>query len=130
MPGGDRTGPRGMGPMTGRGMGLCEGYDVPGYANPMPGGRGMYGRGMYGRGGGGRGWRNMYYATGLPGYARAARGMQAWGGGPYPIQDPYAAPMTSENELAILKAESGNLVQALEDIKKRIGELETEVKKK
>jgi len=26
MPGGDRTGPIGMGPMTGRGMGYCTGF--------------------------------------------------------------------------------------------------------
>jgi len=37
MPAGDGTGPRGMGPMTGRGAGYCAGYGAPGYANPMPG---------------------------------------------------------------------------------------------
>lgn len=26
MPGGDRTGPLGMGPMTGRGLGYCAGF--------------------------------------------------------------------------------------------------------
>ena len=26
MPGGDRTGPMGMGPMTGRGLGYCTGF--------------------------------------------------------------------------------------------------------
>jgi hypothetical protein len=31
MPGGDRTGPRGMGPMTGKGAGYCTGYDIPGW---------------------------------------------------------------------------------------------------
>ena len=34
MPAGDRTGPMGAGPMTGRRAGYCAGYDVPGYANP------------------------------------------------------------------------------------------------
>ncbi|MBN2461150.1 MAG: DUF5320 domain-containing protein [Candidatus Cloacimonetes bacterium] len=34
MPRGDRTGPDGFGPMTGRGAGYCAGYDRPGYANP------------------------------------------------------------------------------------------------
>lgn len=49
MPGGDRTGPEGLGRMTGRKMGLCTGNDTPGYNNPpvIPG-RG-YGRGA-GRG--------------------------------------------------------------------------------
>ncbi|MCK4695414.1 MAG: DUF5320 domain-containing protein, partial [Candidatus Cloacimonetes bacterium] len=45
MPRGDRTGPSGMGPMTGRAAGYCAGYDVPGFANPV-GGRGRFGRGM------------------------------------------------------------------------------------
>ena len=34
MPGGDGTGPNGMGPRTGRGMGFCNGYNSEGYANP------------------------------------------------------------------------------------------------
>lgn len=29
MPGGDRTGPLGRGPMTGRGAGYCSGFDMP-----------------------------------------------------------------------------------------------------
>ncbi|HHT94051.1 MAG TPA: DUF5320 domain-containing protein [Clostridiaceae bacterium] len=37
MPRGDGTGPLGMGPMSGRGLGFCAGYNTPGY---------MYGRGM------------------------------------------------------------------------------------
>jgi len=64
MPGGDRTGPLGQGPRTGRGLGWCNDNDRPGYADPAPGrglglgrGRGaVMGRGL-GRGGGrGRGW--------------------------------------------------------------------------
>ena len=43
MPRGDRTGPEGLGQMTGRRMGYCAGYDMPGYANPI--GRRM-GRGL------------------------------------------------------------------------------------
>ena len=68
MPGGDRTGPMGAGPMTGRGAGYCVGYAVPGYANAMPG-RGF---GVGWGGGWGRGWRwrHWAYATGLPGWGR------------------------------------------------------------
>ncbi|MEO0085646.1 MAG: DUF5320 domain-containing protein [candidate division WOR-3 bacterium] len=52
MPRGDRTGPAGFGPMTGRGLGYCAGFPNPGY---MAGG-GWFGRGR-GRGfGRGRGW--------------------------------------------------------------------------
>jgi len=61
MPGGDRRGPEGMGPKTGRALGYCSGSGQPGY---MSGGygRGMgYARGFFGgfaHGGGfGRGFR-------------------------------------------------------------------------
>lgn len=76
MPGGDGTGPMGRGPMSGRAAGTCAGSGMPGSANPAPGrGFGMgfgRGRGAGGRGpvGGGRGWRNMFFATGLPGWMR------------------------------------------------------------
>ena len=36
MPFGDGTGPRGMGPMSGRGAGYCAGFGRPGFTNPMP----------------------------------------------------------------------------------------------
>ena len=49
MPQGDGTGPAGQGPMTGRGMGFCTGFNVPGFMNPG------FGRG-FGRGRG-RGFR-------------------------------------------------------------------------
>lgn len=47
MPGGDRTGPNGQGPMTGRQAGLCRGFNGPAGQN-FGAGRGL-GRGM-GRG--------------------------------------------------------------------------------
>ncbi|MGB9797357.1 MAG: DUF5320 domain-containing protein, partial [bacterium] len=50
MPFGDRTGPLGRGPRTGRGAGFCSGFPVPGYLNPIPG------RGFWGRGRGFRHW--------------------------------------------------------------------------
>lgn len=56
MPGGNRQGPDGAGPMTGRAMGYCAGYDTPGFET-VSGGR--FGGGMgYGSGRrfGGRGW--------------------------------------------------------------------------
>ena len=56
MPGGDRTGPMGRGPMTGRAAGLCAGYSNQRYSTPEYGqgfgrgqGRGV-GRGFWGRG--------------------------------------------------------------------------------
>lgn len=61
MPRGDRNGPRGNGPMTGRHLGYCAGNDQPGYrVDEAPAGRG-FGRGPgrgFGRGAGrGRGGR-------------------------------------------------------------------------
>ncbi|HHU50608.1 MAG TPA: DUF5320 domain-containing protein [Firmicutes bacterium] len=60
MPRGDCTGPRGMGPMTGRAAGYCAGYPLPGCANSLPGfgmglglgcgrGRGRMGGGLFRR---------------------------------------------------------------------------------
>lgn len=74
MPGGNRTGPVGRGPMTGRRAGYCGGYSAPGFMNPAPG-RGFWGR----RRGGGRGRRNWFYATGLTGWQRAGMGMPGFG---------------------------------------------------
>ena len=139
MPGGDGTGPGGMGPMTGRAAGFCAGYQVPGYMNPI-GGRGYWG---WGRGfrGGGRGRRNWYYATGLPGWQRAAYGMPAWGsavspyayGGavnPYAYGGaPFAPTIAPQQELDALKGQAEYLEDALDGIKKRIEELESQDKK-
>ena len=98
MPGGDRTGPMGAGPRTGRGMGYCSGYDRPGFANPVPRFRIGYG---FGRGGAGRGWRHRFYATGFP----------------------RPAPLTPEQETADLKARADWLKEQLDAIQKRIEEL-------
>ena len=126
MPGGDRTGPAGMGPMTGRGAGFCAGFGVPGFMNRLFG-PGFFGWGR-GRRGGGRGWRNMFYATGLTGWQRAALGWPAWGfGGPHlPGQAaPFGAvPPTKEQELQWLKRQAEFLSRSLEDIQKRIDELQ------
>ena len=110
--------------MTGRGMGYCAGYAVPGYMNPGYGGVG-YGGGMgYGRGmgrGGGRGRRNWFYATGMPGWGRAAVGLPAWGApGPFP-----GAQLPADQELELLKQQSEDLKGSLDDIAKRIEELES-----
>ncbi|MEJ5299630.1 MAG: DUF5320 domain-containing protein [Thermodesulforhabdaceae bacterium] len=66
MPGGDRTGPWGLGPMTGRAAGFCAGYGMPGFMNPIPG-RGFWGWGWRrgGRGlGWGRGFRHRWFYRG------------------------------------------------------------------
>ena len=121
MPRGDGTGPNGMGPMTGRAAGYCAGYNTPGFANPG-GGRGfrMGFGGGFGRGRGGHGWRNMYYATGLPGWARA-------GMAPDPAQQPGAQVQSGidpQAELNTLKTQAQSYQNTLEDINRRIEELE------
>ena len=116
MPGGDRTGSRGMGERTGRAAGYCAGFGVPGYANSIPGhGFGMgFGRGggAWARGGGGRGWRNMFYATGQPGWMRF---------GAYAA--PYQAP-NPEMEKQALKSQADALQAEMNAIRKRLADIE------
>ena len=121
MPGGDRTGPMGMGPMTGRAAGYCAGYPAPGFMNPY-GGRGFGGRG------GGRGWRHGYYATGLPGWGAPAWGAPAagWGIAPWAPTVPGVAPTT---EIEALKAQAEYLENSLGEIQKRVQELESQEQK-
>ena len=115
MPGGDGTGPMGMGPMTGRAAGNCAGYGVPGQMNRIPG-RGL---GM-GRGGG-RGFRHWYYATGLTRWQRAAMGWPAPG---VSFAGSAAAPVvTKEQQVDALKAQADVLAEQLEFVRKRIEEL-------
>jgi hypothetical protein len=120
MPGGDRTGPAGMGPMTGRAAGFCAGYPVPGYMNPV-GGRGYWGWGR----GGGRGRRNWFYATGFPWWSRADQSM--WGGVPFELVAPTIKP---EQELAGLKQQAEYFQNSLDRITERIAELEKAKKEK
>ena len=141
MPWGDGTGPWGMGPRTGLGLGYCNGYDRPGYANPLNrgGGRG-YGYGL-GRGFG-RGW-GRGYGRGY-GYGRGFRFRAGFGGygyyapyayNPYPYgvnsnastQSNYT-PYDSESEKEYLKNYLKDIENEQEYIKKRLEELEQKEK--
>ena len=115
MPRGDRTGPAGMGPMTGRGAGSCAGYSVPGFANSIPGrGYGLgFGRGM-GMGFGFRGGRGGRWAA--PNYQ-------------YGYSVPYVAPPTPQQEGNALQEQAEYLENSLAEIKKRLAELRTETPK-
>ena len=128
MPAGDGTGPRGMGPMTGRAAGYCAGYSTAGYMSPMPG-QGYGGRGR----GGGRGRRNWFYATGLPGWQRAGMGQPAWGA-PQPFLGPAGFPpapgVSGEQEFEALRSQAEGLETALQNIRKRIDELAAEAAEK
>ncbi len=126
MPRGDCTGPWGLGPMSGRGAGCCAGYPVPGYMNPAS--RAGFGFG-FGRGRG-RGWgRGLGRGWGL-GWGAAWH----WGAGfhPYPggaIHGPWgpwpgAPGAVSESEF--LKEQAAALKDQLNQIQKRLDELEQE----
>ena len=142
MPGGDGTGPAGMGSMTGRAAGYCAGYPVPGYMNPIPGaGWGGFG---YGRGGGGGrgwgrgygwgrgfGWRGgSYSGYGYPGYGYSGYtyGYPSYGvpyyGNPY-FGYPYVSEMTSQQESEMLKEQAKAMQEDISSINKRIKELES-----
>jgi len=111
MPGGDRTGPLGQGPGSGRAFGYCYGFDSPGYMKgPGRGmGRGFRFRGGYGRGRGfGRGWGFVPdYKDYMPGY-------------------PWMPSMSKEDEIKMLKSEAETLKRSQKEIEKRLGELEKE----
>ena len=123
MPGGNRTGPMGLGQMSGRGAGFCGGYAVPGYANQG------WASGYCGRPsavGSGRGfrWRNWFYATGVPGWQR----FQSPGYGPMAAGARAYPSMDRETEISALKAEALNLEQALKEINERLAKLDEEKK--
>lgn len=105
MPGFNGAGPQSAGPMTGRGRGYCMAYLNQ---DSQPEGR----PGMAGRG-----WRNCYIATGLPRWARWAPGKTLTGA-------VCASPLSSEAGLDDLREQVGYLQKTLEEIKRRIQELE------
>ncbi len=108
MPRGDGTGPAGMGPMTGRGAGICAGYATPGFSNPAFG-RGGFG---YGRGWGrgfGRGW---------------GRGL-GWRWAGVPVNAAYPYHVSAQTETEALKEEAQFMEQELKAIHARLQELES-----
>jgi hypothetical protein len=121
MPRGDRTGPQGMGPRTGRAMGYCSGYDAPGYMNPGPGGGGRFAGGGLGMARG-RG-------RAMPGYGMG----MAWGRGggrnagygyypPYPEAAPPVA-FSAEEERTYIEGTITALKSRIEAMEKRLSEL-------
>jgi len=99
MPGGNGTGPMGMGPMTGRGAGNCAGFPATGYANTMPG------RGLA-RGRGGRG----------PGRGMGLR---------WTNSNVYNPALSSQEEAKLLKTQASSMQNEINSINDRIKELES-----
>jgi hypothetical protein len=100
MPRGNYNGPWGYGPMSGRGMGFCAGYDMPGYAamgyGPMRRGRRFGGMG-----------RSMRYAA-----------FEV----PYPEDKP-------EEKLDMLRTRETWLESELNEVRQDISDLETKTQK-
>ena len=112
MPGFDRSGPMGAGPMTGGGRGRCN-QATAGNAPPMAFG---YGRGLALR----RGFRGGF-----------GRGMGAGRGygrgfGWYPGATSAIAPVEPVDEVNMLKAEADYMRKSLEAINNRIANLQKE----
>ena len=103
MPGGDRTGPMGAGPRTGRGLGYCSGADDPGWT------RGGVGRGGFGLGRGGFGRGGFGFGRGR------CRGWGRWGGwfGPAAGMDPEDERGALEQERAALERRLGSVNRVL-----------------
>ena len=112
MPGFNRSGPLGEGPMTGGARGYCNpaatGYrssfgGTPGFGRPMGLARGFRrGMGFRGRGGFGRGY--------------------GWYPPAYSDSYPYA--MDASSEMDMLKAQADSFKSTLDAINKRMAELE------
>lgn len=112
MPFGDRRGPRGFGPMTGRAAGYCAGVPMPGCANPGAG----FGCNIGWMGGLGRRHRRWFRATGQPFWVRGAWGAPSAYG-------PWDGPMPQEQETALLEGQADWLRQQLEALEAQIAEL-------
>ncbi len=112
MPGGDRTGVVGQGPMSGRGLGYCAGFDSPGYTKGYGGGMG---RGFGFRGGRGRG----------AGFGRGFGFRHGMGQGNFDYTaNPYMPTISKEDEVKMLKSQAEELLRSHKDIEKRLKELE------
>jgi hypothetical protein len=118
MPRGDRTGPWGEGPMTGRSAGYCAGYPTLGYTRLGGRGRGRGSGWGWGGGGWGMAWRHGF-----------------GGGDPWVHLDPfvpvrgagrtYGPPAPSpETELSTLRERATQVERVLNEIRERISEVE------
>jgi len=105
MPNGNRTGPNGQGPMTGRVKGYCGGFGAPGYAGQHSG-RCNRGRGLG-------------LKKGL------GRGMSA-----FCPQDVTASSIDPNQQCQILKAQAQSLSETLESIKSQIEQIENSTENK
>jgi hypothetical protein len=96
--------------MTGGGRGYCA-VNLTGKGTNPAAGQGFLRRG------GGRGRRNCFYATGLPGWMRTQKGMQALGG--------FGRSVSRDDELAVLKDKAAYFKEELDAVQARVQALES-----
>ncbi len=116
MPGGNKEGPLGQGPLSGRGAGYCGGSGRPGFATA--GSRGVGGRGQgrggeRGRRGGRRGHRNQFRSTGLTGWQREAVTAQTTD--QLTTNQPMATKVDSQGDVPPVQQEELTALRALVD---------------
>ncbi len=114
MPGGDRTGPRGWGAMTGRAAGFCAGNEAPGYSKQGPG------RGLRM----GRCFRGGNRGLLARGSTAVSRGGRRGGGGVEPYSGrTYTLEPEPTIERRALRQQAKALQAELDAVKKRLEEL-------
>ncbi len=116
MPFGDRSGPRGFRPRTGRGLGYCAGFNSPGYTKG-PGMRRGFGSG-FGKGHGRGFGRGFGYEYDEPSYYREP----PYYGPAVPATPSHAEP-TKEEETSYLKRIVESLESELKAVRDRLREV-------
>lgn len=116
MPKGDRTGPAGAGPRSGRGAGLCSGFNMPGYTKSEMVGHSGRARGYRRHWGGtaavSRGGRNRCFAPDRPNPMYS---------GSYPEPAQFSSPASEKNSL---KNRSRIIQSELNEINARLEKIE------
>ena len=117
MPRGNRTGPQGLGPRTGRELGYCGGYSTPGYTK----GPGMgWGRSY----GGGRGWGRGGWSRGRRLYPEPYSQDLDRPRDPIMAVSPWSTALKPEEEVKYLEEILSGLKREIEIIDTRLDELQ------
>lgn len=118
MPAGNRTGHIGQGPVTGRGLGYCTGYETPGFTKGLGARMGR----AFGLGSGFGMGRGMSRGGGV---GRQFRGFASEYYPPYH----WMQEISKEDELEMLRTQAEDIKKTQSDIEKRIKELEQDKEK-
>lgn len=121
MPRGDKRGPNGMGPMTGRGLGYCNGYESAGFTKGTPMGGAGFGQNQgFGRGNG----RGFGFGQGRGvGYGRRFADQNI------NYNQNFAQQLSKADEVNFLENEVNTLKNQLKTLESRISDLTKEEEK-